>query len=81
MSVRTYLIIGVTDIDSVDFETVIEYENTLRYSLDASKFIVKYVGDIPDCFITSAIDYGATYTHSQILTEIGTSGNGWYSDQ
>ena len=80
MSVRTYLIIGVTDVGSIDFETVCESENTLRYSLDSSKFIVKYEGTIPQCFITSGIDYGATYTHNQIITEIGTSGNGWYTD-
>ena len=81
MSVRTYLIIGVTDIGSVDFDTIIENQNSLRYSLDSSKFIVKYVGEIPQCFITSGMDYGVTYTHLQIITEIGTSGNGWYSDQ
>jgi tetrahydromethanopterin S-methyltransferase subunit E len=42
-----YVIVPSSELSSVDFSEVIESESTLRYSLDNSKFIVKYEGEQP----------------------------------
>lgn len=72
LSNRRWCIVFVSDKASIDFSEVIENEATLRYSLDGTKFIVKYDGTKPAC-LSSYTDY----THSEILSLL--SGSEWTS--
>lgn len=60
---RRWCIVLTADKDNIDFNQIIESENTLRYSLDGTKFIVKYNGQQP----ASLAGY-TEYTHSEILS-------------
>jgi hypothetical protein len=60
---RKWCIVLTTDKENIDFTQVIENEETLRYSLDGTKFIVKYDGSQP----LSLSGY-TEYTHSEILS-------------
>lgn len=65
---RTYCIINSNEVVSVDFDQVAETSaDTLRYSVDGSKFVVKYEGDTP-----SFLEGKTQYTHSEILVELAT---------
>ena len=45
---KKYVIINNEMVEAVDFKQVIETsKSTLRYSLDGSKTILKFVGDMP----------------------------------
>jgi len=57
-----YVIVPASDLSSVDFSKVIESESTLRYSLDNSKFILKYEGEQPS-FLSGTTEY----TKAEIL--------------
>ena len=58
-----YVILPSSELSTVDFSEVAETsESTLRYSLDNSKFILKYKGDQP-----SFLSGKQEYTHSEIL--------------
>ena len=59
---RRWCIVLTTDKANIDFSQVIENETTLRYSLDGTKFIVKYDGEQP-----STLSGYTEYTHSEIL--------------
>ncbi len=49
---RTYVIIESSELDSVDFDQVVQYSaDTLRYSLDRSKALLKYEGTQPFCLL------------------------------
>lgn len=63
LSNRRWCIVLTTDKVNIDFNQVIENEATLRYSLDGTKFIVKYDGIQP-----SSLTGYTEYTHSEILT-------------
>lgn len=60
---RRWCIVLTTDKANIDFSQVVEAEETLRYSLDGTKFIVKYDGAQP-----SSLSGYTEYTHSEILT-------------
>jgi len=51
-----YVIVPTSELSTVDFSEVIESESTLRYSLDNSKFILKYEGDQPS-FLSGKTEY------------------------
>jgi hypothetical protein len=71
MNSRTYVILDASEVSSVDFDQVIQNsEDTLRYSVDGSKFIVKYEGTQP-FFLLGKTEY----THEEILTIL--SGPEW----
>jgi hypothetical protein len=58
-----YVIVPSSELSTVDFSEVAETsESTLRYSLDNSKFILKYKGDQP-----SFLSGNTEYTNSEIL--------------
>lgn len=61
---RKYVIINTSDLSAVDFNQVLEADETkLRYSIDGTKTFVKYEGEQPSSLI------GKTeYTNSEILT-------------
>ena len=75
MNSRTYVILDASEVSSVDFDQVIQNsEDTLRYSVDGSKFIVKYEGTQP-FFLLGKTEY----THEEILTIL--SGPDWTSEE
>lgn len=72
---KNYVIIDASDVSSVDFDQVLQTSaNTLRYSVDGSKALLKYEGDQPS-FLSGKTEY----THSEILTIL--SGDEWTSDE
>jgi len=72
---RKYTIISSEDVDSIDFDQVLEgNESHLHYSLDGSKTLVKYRDDQP-----SFLSGKQEYTHSEILAIL--SGDEWTSDE
>ena len=72
---RTYCIIDASEVSSVDFNQVLQTSSdTLRYSLDGSKALLKYEGDQP-----SFLSGKQEYTHSEILAILAT--DEWTSDE
>jgi hypothetical protein len=72
---RTYCIIDASEVSSVDFDQVLQTSSdTLRYSLDGSKALLKYEGDQP-----SFLSGKQEYTHSEILAILAT--DEWTSDE
>tara|TARA_R110002012_G_scaffold84949_1_gene211982 strand:- start:542 stop:787 length:246 start_codon:yes stop_codon:yes gene_type:complete len=70
---KKYVIIEKSYVDSIDFQQVIETsEATLRYNLDGTQTIVKFIGDIPDFLVGDEI-----YSHSEIIEIINNPDNGW----
>mgnify|MGYP003152937215 FL=1 len=71
---RKYVIIESSEVGSVDFSEVMETSaDTLRYSVDETKTLVKFVGDTP-----SFLDGKTQYTHSEILNIL--SGPEWQEE-
>jgi hypothetical protein len=63
MNNRTYVILDASEVGNVDFDQVIQPSaDKLRYSLDGSKFVVKFEGDTPSFLIGEP-----QYDHSEIL--------------
>jgi len=72
---RNYVIIDASDVSSVDFDQVLQTSaNTLRYSVDGSKALLKYEGDQPS-FLSGKTEHN----HEEILTIL--SGDEWTSDE
>jgi len=72
---HTYVIIEASEVDSVDFNEVINTsKEMLRYSLDGTKTFVKYEGTQP-FFLLGKTEY----THEEILSIL--SGPEWTSDE
>ena len=70
---KKYVIINKEMIEAVDFKLVIETSAlTLRYSLDGSKTIIKFIGEIP-----SFLDGEKIYSHNEIIETINNPENGW----
>jgi hypothetical protein len=68
---RTYVIINSSDVDGVDFSKVLQTsEDTLRYSLDGTKAVLKFEGDTPSFLIGEP-----QYDHAEILSIL--SGPDW----
>lgn len=65
---RIYCIIESSEVDLIDFNQVLETSvNSLKYSLDGSKVLLKYEGDPP-----SFLEGKTQYSHSEILTILAT---------
>ena len=65
---RKYVIIDKAEVSSVDFSQVMETSaDTLRYSADGTKTIIKYEGSQPS-FLSGKTEY----THSEILAILAT---------
>ena len=70
---RIYVILDSSEVGNVDFDQVIQTSaDTLRYSLDGTKTIVKYEGTQPS-FLSGKTEY----THSEILAIL--AGDEWTS--
>ena len=69
----TYIILDASELGNVDFNRVCQTSaDTLRYSLDGSKFLLKFEGDTPSFLIGEP-----QYDHSEILNIL--SGSEWTS--
>ena len=70
---KKYVIIEKNHVESIDFQHVIETSKaTLRYNLDGTKTIVKFIGDVP-----SFLEGDKIYSHSEIIEIISNPDNGW----
>ena len=70
---KKYVIINKEYVDSIDFKHVLETsEATLRYNLDGTKTIVKFIGEVP-----SFLDGDKIYSHDEIIETINNPDNGW----
>ena len=73
----TYAIINTIDKDNVDFNEVVQKSSTLRYSLDGSKFVIKYETE-PSFIANGNIIPNAVLAHSNCLSLM--SSNEWTED-
>jgi hypothetical protein len=65
---RKYVIIDKSEVSLVDFsKTLMTSENTLFYSLDGTKTVIKYEGDEP-FFLAGKTEY----SHSEIIVILDT---------
>ena len=72
---RTYVILDASEVDTVNFDEVMQSSaDKLRYSLDGSKFVVKYEGTQP-FFLLGKTEY----THEEILSIL--SGPEWTAEE
>ena len=72
---RTYVILNTSELSSVDFNQVLqESADTLRYSVDGSKFLLKFEGDTPSFLIGEP-----QYDHTEILNILG--GTEWTAEE
>ena len=70
---KKYVIIEKEHVASIEFQYVLETsKTTLRYNLDGTKTIVKFIGEIPDF-----LDGDKIYSHSEIIEIINNPDNGW----
>ena len=71
MNNRTYVILDASEVGNVDFDQVIQPSaDKLRYSLDGSKFVVKFEGGTPDFLIGKD-----QHDHAEILAIL--AGDEW----
>ena len=69
MSESTYIILSDTEVSGINFNEIIEDNiDTLRYSVDGTKTIVKFKGTTPDF-----LEGKTQYSHKDILIIVGTS--------
>ena len=72
-----YAILNTSDINTVDFSKVKQTDaNSVRKTLDGSKFIVKFEGDTPDF-----LDGVTLYTNQQMLEILWNIENGWQLEE
>ena len=75
MNNRTYVILDAPEVGNVNFDEVMQISaNKLRYSLDGSKFVVKYEGTQPS-FLSGKTEHN----HEEILSIL--SGPEWTSEE
>ena len=68
-----YAILNTSDINTVDFSKVKQTDaNSVRKTLDGSKFMVKFEGDTPDF-----LDGITLYTNQEVIEILWNIDNGW----
>ena len=68
-----YAILNTSDINTVDFSKVKQTDaNSVRKTLDGSKFMVKFEGDTPDF-----LDGVTLYTNQEMIEIFWNINNGW----
>lgn len=71
---KKYVIIDASEVSSVDFSQVLEDSaDTIRYSVDRAKALVKFEGDAPS-FLSGKTEYN----YSQILSILKDSSGIWH---
>lgn len=72
---RSYMIFNVSELDSIDFDVVLETSaETVRKSVDETKTFVKWEHDMPECVANLTTKEGP-YNHAEILEIL--SGEDW----
>ena len=72
-----YAILNTSDINTVDFSKVKQTDaNSVRKTLDGSKFIVKFEGDAPD-FLEGV----TLYTNQEMIEIFWNIDNGWQLEE
>ena len=72
-----YAILNTSDINTVDFSKVKQTDaNSVRKTLDGSKFIVKFEGDTPD-FLEGV----TLYTNQEMIEIFWNIDNGWQLEE
>lgn len=71
-----YCIIPANELNNINFSTVVENKDTVRYNLTENEFIVKYMNIKPEC-----LESYTDYMHSEILTIINNPSNGWITNE
>ena len=72
---RSYMIFNVTELDQIDFSTVLETSaQTVRKSVDETKTFVKWENEMPAC-VSGLTTKEGPYNHSEILAIL--SGEEW----
>ena len=72
---RSYMIFNVTELDQIDFSTVLETSaQTVRKSVDETKSFVKWENEMPAC-VSGLTTKEGPYNHSEILAIL--SGEEW----
>ena len=74
---RNYLIIPVSELNKVDFNTVLETSaETVRKSVDGTKTFIKWDDSVNDTpppeFVENILNAEGPYTHSEILDILST---------
>ncbi len=68
-----YAIIDIAHLDSLDFsELLTDSKNTVRKSIDGSKFVVKYEGSIPSS-ISSISPIPIELSYAEVVNTTSTS--------
>lgn len=76
---RNYLIIGKDDVSLIDFNSVLQTsQETLRYSIDGNKTIIKWNSETPG-FVSSIVYKEGPYSQEEILDILKTSE--WVSEE
>ena len=71
---KLYLIFNVSEISLVDFSEVFETSvETLRYSLDQTKTLIKYDSYNIPSFYENMVTKEGPYTHEEIVSIMATS--------
>ena len=69
---RSYMIFNVSEIDTIDFNLVLETSvDTIRKSIDETLTFVKWDGSTPS-FVSSLSTTQGPYTHTEILSVLST---------
>ena len=72
-----YAILNTSDINTVDFSKVKQTDaNSVRKTLDGSKFMVKFEGDTPD-FLEGV----TLYTNQEMIEILCNVDNGWQLEE
>ena len=72
-----YAILNTSDINTVDFSKVKQTDaNSVRKTLDGSKFMVKFEGDTP-----SFLDGVTLYTNQEMIEIFWNIDNGWQLEE
>ena len=72
-----YAILNTSDINTVDFSKVKQTDaNSVRKTLDGSKFMVKFEGDTPDF-----LDGVTLYTNQEMIEIFWNIENGWQLEE
>tara|TARA_R110002020_G_scaffold36503_2_gene109748 strand:- start:9784 stop:10044 length:261 start_codon:yes stop_codon:yes gene_type:complete len=67
MNHKSYITIKTTEINTVDFSEVIEQKATLRYSLDGTEFVCKWVEGAP--YMPASIEAVPVADRSDIMNQ------------
>jgi len=74
MSSRKYVILNVSEVNSIDFSKVDETSiDTLRYNNDNTQTFVKFIGNTP-----SFLEGKTQYTNTEILTILNEVDGPWW---